>query len=148
MIACDVNVLVYAYNADDPNHDVYRGWLESAVKGDRPFGLPSLVASGFVRVVTHPKVLTTPLDTTAALDLMDELRAARAVVALEPGPRHWSIFADLCRTVTARGNAVPDAYLAAIAIEHGAEWHSADRGFSRFPRLQHRHPLDPGRPRR
>ncbi len=142
MISCDVNVLVYAYNADQPQHADYRDWLVAAANGDEPFGLSSLVASGFVRVATHPKVLSTPLSTRAALDRVAELRAGPAVVPMEPGRRHWSIFTALCNAVAARGNAVPDAYLAALAIEHGAQWHSADRGFARFRGLRHRHPLD------
>ena len=142
MIACDVNVLVYAYNLDEARHDAYRKWLKTALNGERPFGLPSLVASGFLRVVTHPKVLARPLATDDALDVLAELRAAPAVVPMEPGRRHWTLFAELCRSVGARGNAVPDAYLAALAIEHGAEWNSADRGFARFRGLRARHPLD------
>lgn len=145
MIACDVNVLIYAYNDDEPRSAEYRGWLEQAVNGAEPFGLPSMVASGFLRIVTHPKVLARPLATDAALDMLDVLRTAPAVVALEPGRRHWSIFARLCRSISARGNAVPDAYLAALAIEHGCVWHSTDRGFARFPGLRSRHPLDPAR---
>lgn len=144
MIACDVNVLVYAYNTEDPRHAAYRSWLERTVNGVEPFGLSSMVLSGFLRVVTHPKVLASPLPTGAALDLIEALRAAPAVVPMEPGSRHWSIFAELCRAVLARGNIVPDAYLAALAIEHGCDWLSADRGFARFPGLRFRHPLDPG----
>lgn len=143
MIACDVNVLIYAYNEDEPRTADYRAWLEVAANGTEPFGLSSMVASGFLRIMTHPKVLTTPIATDVALDLLDELRAAPAVVPMEPGRQHWSIFAGLCRSVSARGNAVPDAYLAALAIEHGCVWHSADRGFARYPGLRSRHPLDP-----
>jgi toxin-antitoxin system PIN domain toxin len=142
VIACDVNVLVHAFNADDVAHGSYRAWLERAAGGPEPFGLPSVVASGFVRVVTHPKVLAEPLDVVDALDLLADLRAAPAVVPLEPGDRHWAFFDDLCRRTGARGNAVPDAYLAALAIEHGCTWISADRGFARYPGLRFRHPLD------
>lgn len=142
MISCDVNVLVYAYNSDDPRHPEYRDWLERAANGIEPFGLSSMVASGFLRVVTHPKVLSTPLATETALDAIEELRAGPAVVPLEPGSHHWSIFARLCQSMTARGNTVSDTYLAALAIEAGCEWNSADRGFARYPDLRWRHPLD------
>lgn len=142
MIACDVNVLVHAFNADDHEHDRYREWLEAAASGPEPFGLASVVAAGFVRVVTHPKVLAEPLAVRDALDLLADLRAAPAVVPLEPGTRHWELFDGLCRRTGARGNAVPDAFLAALAIEHGCLWLSADRGFARYPDLRSRHPLD------
>lgn len=143
MIACDVNVLVYAYNEDAPRHAEYRTWLESSANGAEPVGLSSIVASGFVRVVTHPKVLARPLTVEAAIELIDDLRSAPAVVPLEPGRQHWTIFTGLCRAVLARGNAVPDAYLAALALEQGCTWYSGDRGFARYPGLRFRHPLDP-----
>lgn len=142
MIACDVNVLVHAMNHSAARHDEYRDWLQGAANGSEPFGLSSLVSSGFLRVVTHQKVFDRPLGTETALDLIEGLRNAPAVVGLEPGRRHRTIFAELCRTVSARGNAVPDAYLAALAIEHGCTWFTADRGFARYPGLRTRHPLD------
>ncbi|MBW0103533.1 type II toxin-antitoxin system VapC family toxin [Pseudonocardia sp. KRD291] len=141
MIACDVDVLLYAFDSDAPRNEEYREWLQTAANGTEPFGLPSIVGSGFLRIATHPKVLNRPLDIDAALDHLDTLRAAPAVVPLEPGRRHWTVFTDLCRTVSARGNAVPDAYLAALAIEHGCTWYTADRGFARYPGLTTRHPL-------
>ena len=142
MIACDVNVLVYAHNEDANRHAEYRAWLEESANGAEPFGLSSIVASGFLRIVTHPKVLANPVAVDVAIQMLEELHAAPAVVPLEPGRRHWSVFTGLCRAVTARGNAVPDAYLAALAIEHGCTWYSADRGFARYPGLRSRHPLD------
>ena len=141
MIACDVNVLLFAFDSGSTRHDEYRDWLQTAANGAEPFGVSPIVGCGFLRIATHPKILNQPLGTEAALDLLDGLRAAPAVVPLEPGRRHWTIFTDLCRTVSARGNAVPDAYLAALAIEHGCTWYTADRGFARYPGLVTRHPL-------
>ena len=138
MIACDVNVLVYATDDDAPRHEEYRTWLEEAANDAEPFGLSAIVASGFLRVVTHPRILPNPVPVEAAIERIDQLRAAPAVVPLEPG------FTDLCRSVGARGNVVPGAYLAALAIEHGATWYTADRGFARYPGLRSRHPLDAG----
>lgn len=142
MISCDVNVLVYAHHSDDPHHERYRHWLETALNGPRPFGLPSLVCAGFLRVVTHPNALHRPLAPEQALEIIERLRQAPAIVPMEPGRRHWELFTELCRAVTARGHTVPDTYLAALAIEHDAEWYTADRGFARFPHLRVRHPLD------
>ncbi|GAA5151657.1 type II toxin-antitoxin system VapC family toxin [Pseudonocardia eucalypti] len=146
MISCDVNVLVYAHNKRDPHHAEYSDWLRTTLNGDRPVGISSLVASGFLRIATSPKILPEPLAIDTALDILDRIRAAPAVVPLEPGRRHWSIFTELCRRVGAKGNTVPDAYFAALAIEQDAEWHTADRGFARFPGLRVRHPLDPEPP--
>jgi len=63
-------------------------------------------------------------------------------LSVQPGGRHWDIFTRLCRNVSARGNLVPDAYLAALAIESGSELITTDRDFSRFPSLRWRHPLE------
>ncbi len=97
--------------------------------------------SGFVRVVTHPRVFDPPDTVAAALAFADAVRSQPGVVMVAPGERHWAIFANLCRLTEARGNLVPDAYLAALAIETGAEFITADRDFSRFPGLRWRHPL-------
>jgi hypothetical protein len=77
------------------------------------------------------------------LDIIKQVRAAPSVVTVEPGRRHWPLLPRMCRQVDAEGNAVPDAYLAALSTEHGAERHTADRGFARYAGLRVRHPLDP-----
>jgi hypothetical protein len=141
MRCVDVNVLVYAHRGEIDLHDQYQSWLEDARTGHEPLGVSTVVLSGFVRVVTHPKVFRDPTPLDVALAFAETLRASPTAIAVEPGPRHWTIFQDLCRQVEARGNDVPDAYLAALAIEHGATWYSADRSFARFPTLRWRHPL-------
>ena len=142
MILADVNVLVYACRRDAPRHNEFRAWLESCVSGYAPFGVSELVLSGVLRVLTHPRVFVpqTPSDTAHAF--VDALRGQPNCVLLQPGPRHWAIFAQLCRSAGARGNLIADAYHAALAIEHGCEWITADRDFSRFKGLHWRHPLD------
>jgi hypothetical protein len=142
VILADVSVFVHAFMGDSPDHRTYRAWLEGVVGADAPFGLSELVLSGFVRVVTHPRVFAVPASVAAALEFTDALRAQPNAVIVSPGPRHWEIFARLCTGGGARGNLVADAYLAALAIEAGCEWVSADRDFSRFPGLRWRHPLD------
>ncbi|MBK0868206.1 MAG: type II toxin-antitoxin system VapC family toxin [Saccharopolyspora sp.] len=142
MIACDVNVLVNAHNVAMPEYDAYSAWLEEALNGTVPVGIPSLVFSGYLRVITHPRIFPRPFRPEQALEEIAAIRAAPAFVAVEPGPRHWEIFTELCRKADAIGNHVPNAYLAAIAIEHGCEWITADRGFARYPGLRWRHPLD------
>jgi uncharacterized protein len=140
--------MVYAHNTADPRHAEYADWLQAVLNDDNPFGLSSVVASGFLRIVTNPKILTQPLSTDRALEAVERIRTAPATVPMEPSRRHWSIFTQLCQRVGAKGNTVPDAYLAALAIEHDAQWNTADRGFARFPGLRGRHPLDPEMPPR
>jgi toxin-antitoxin system PIN domain toxin len=98
--------------------------------------------SGFVRVVMHPRIFIPPSSLEEALAFVGELRDRPNCVILAPGPRHWDLFVRLCRTAGAKGNLVPDAYHAALAIESGSEWITTDRGFGRFPGLRWRHPLD------
>ncbi|RCW45063.1 hypothetical protein DFQ14_10324 [Halopolyspora algeriensis] len=142
MIACDVNVLLNAQNVALPDQPAYSRWLEDALNGPTPVGIPSMVFSGYLRIVTNPKAFSRTLSPEHALEIVATLRTAPAFVPVEPGRRHWEIFTELCRKADAKGNLVPDAYLAAIAIEHGCEWITADRGFARYPGLRWRHPLD------
>lgn len=141
MLLPDVNVLVYAHREDAPDHAAYRAWLEDVANGPARFALSDLVLSGFVRVVTHRRAFDPPSRVVDALAFVEELRSRPQRVSVIPGPRHWSIFVDLCVRAGARGNLVSDAYHAALAIESGSEWITGDRGFARFPGLRWRHPL-------
>jgi hypothetical protein len=146
VILPDVNVLVYAYRVDAPKHERYRRWLEGVLDGREAYGLADLVLAGFLRVVTHPRVFSPPSPTAHALGFAAALRGHPNCVSVGPGPRHWSILLDLCRTAAVKGNLVPDAYLAALAIESGSEWMTTDRDYSRFPGLRWRDPGAEGGP--
>ena len=141
MLLPDVNVLVYAHRSDTRDHERYRRWLESVLAGDAAFAVSDLVLSGFLRVVTHPRVFAEPTRLEVALRFVADVRERPTCVVVAPGPRHWDIFQRLCRESGAKGNLVPDAYLAAIAIEGGLEWVTTDRDYARFPGLRWRHPL-------
>ena len=82
-----------------------------------------------------------PAAVAEAFGFVDALRSQQNAVTVAPGARHWGIFSRLCTDARAKGNLVADAYLAALAIESGSEWITADRDFSRFPGLRWRHPL-------
>ena len=137
----DVNVLVYAHREDAPNHVQFRGWLERTIQSDAPFGLADQALAGFLRIVTHPRVFDPPSPMETALRFVEGLIGQPNAVRLAPGPRHWDLFTRLCRDASVKGNLVPDAYLAALAIESGAELVTTDRDFARFPGLRWRHPL-------
>jgi hypothetical protein len=138
----DVNVLVYAFRTDAPDHTAYAAWLQELVNADETYAVSDLILSGFLRVVTHPRVFTPPTPVPTALGFVEAYRSQPAALSVQPGGRHWDIFTRLCRNVSARGNLVPDAYLAALAIESGSELITTDRDFSRFPSLRWRHPLE------
>ena len=118
----DVNVLVYAHRLDDVRHQEYADWLRGLLAGQEPYGVSDLVLSGFLRIVTNPKVFKQPTPMDTGLAFTQLLRTQPNCVPVEPGPRHWDIFTGLCRTAGVKGNLVPDAYLAALAIESGSEW--------------------------
>ncbi len=143
MILCDVNVLVYAHKEGAIDHRRYRSWLNQRLASDEAFGVSDLVLSGFLRIVTHPRIFDTPSTWAQARGFVDVVRSAGPAVPVNPGTRHWEIFTRLGAAAGVRGNLVPDAYLAALAIESGCEWITADRGFARFPGLRWRHPLTP-----
>ncbi len=142
MILCDVNVLLYSFRKDTERHSDYRAWLTDRLAGSENVGVSELVLSGVVRIATHPRVFRQPSRLSAALDFVEAVRSSPNVVMVTPGQRHWPIFRDLCEGSGAKGNLVPDAYLAALAIEWGCEWITTDRDYARFPELRWRHPLD------
>ena len=142
MVLPDINVLVYAHREDTAHHADCRAWLEAVLNGDEAYGVSALVLGGFARVVTHPKVFTKPSTIVDAFAFADQVRNQPNCVLIEPGPRHWEIFRRLCNETSVKGNLVPDAYLAALAIESGCEWITHDRDFSRFAGLRWRHPVN------
>jgi uncharacterized protein len=141
----DVNVLVYAHRAESPDHARYAEWLIRLAEGPAPFALSELAASAFVRIVTNPKIWASPTTESDALSFIHQLRMRSNVRLLTHGPTSWEIFANLCIASQARGKLVADAYHAALAIEHGCEWMTADADFKRFPGLKWGHPLAPER---
>jgi hypothetical protein len=141
VILPDVNVLVYAHRSDAPDHERFRSWLESQLNSSSAFGISDLVLSGFLRIVTSPRIFQRPSPLEEALRFVHEVRDRPNCVPLAPGERHWEIFERLCREADAKGNLIPDAYHAALAIESGSEWVTTDRDYARFPGLKWRHPL-------
>lgn len=133
MRCVDVNVLVDAHRPEASRHGAVREWLDEARGAIEPLGVATLAASGFLRVVTHPRVFRDPTPLPTALDFVEALYESPSVQRIEPGERHWAVFTDLCTSMSLRGNDVPDAYLAAMAIEQGATWITSDRGFLAYP---------------
>ncbi len=141
MLLADVNILVYAHREDAPDHARFRDWLLGVLEGDEAYAVSDLVLSGCLRVVTHPRVFDPPSPLEDALAFVEVVRSQPHAVPVSPGPRHWGIFVRLCREAGVKGTLVADAYLAALAIEAGAEWVTTDRDYARFPGLRWRHPL-------
>ena len=115
------------------------GW--TAVNSTTVYGFSELVLSGFIRVVTHPKVFESPSSVDVAIAFAQQIRSAANAVCLAPGRNHWDIFLQCAQSVSAQGNDIPDAYHAALALEWDCDWVTTDKGFRRFKGLRVRHPL-------
>jgi toxin-antitoxin system PIN domain toxin len=132
----DVNVLLYAVNADAAQQPTAARWLERAYADPGGIGYAWIVLLGFLRIATRPGIFARPLTLDEALGQVDEwLNQPRARV-IHPTERHAAVLARLLIGAGRGGDLVTDAHLAALAIEHGAELGSFDRDFGRFPGLR------------
>jgi len=128
----DVNVLVYAHREETANHKRYADWLIALATGDEPFALAEPVLQGFVRVVTNPKIFQPASSMQQAFRFLDALLERPTCTLVRPSKQHWAIFRHLCEQKGLKGKLVADAAQAALAIESGCEWISADTDFARF----------------
>ena len=136
LLVPDVNVLVYAFRADADEHAPYAEWLERSLVEDR-IGLADTILSGFVRIVTHPRIMAVPAPTAIAVEFTERLAAAPGSSWLSQGASAWDRFSGLAASDPGvRGNLVPDAHIAALCIANGATLATRDRGFARFEALR------------
>lgn len=143
MILLDVNILVYAYVPDSPHHAVARTWLERRLGETARVGIPWNVLLGFLRVVSNARIVSTPASLPEAWKVIESWLERPNVWIPAPGDAHAKILAGVLRDASVSSH-VMDADLAALAIEHGLNLCSADRGFSRYRGLRWENPLDPG----
>ena len=141
MILPDINLLVYAYNSDAREHAGARAWWESLLGSSEAVGLPWAVSCGFIRLMTHPAILVTPLDPLRAVGHVQAWLDRPNVEVLDPGPRHLEILRRLLGDLGVAGNLTTDAHIAALAMEYQCELHSNDADFARFSGLRWRNPL-------
>jgi uncharacterized protein len=139
----DVNVLLYAYDADAPQHPVAKRWLENLFASEELIGLPWVTVWAFVRLTTNPRIWPNPLPPDDAFSIVRQWLAEPNVVTLHPGPRHLEILERLVVTDQSAGRRVTDAVLAALALESGAKLASTDHDFRRFTDLTWVNPLAP-----
>lgn len=137
----DVNLLIYAVDRSAPSHGPALSWWNGLLSGPETVGLSWSVLLGFVRLTTNPRIVQAPLEVGDALDYVDRWLAHPVTTTIDPTARHTRVVRDLLGNLGAAGNLVPDAHLAALAIEHGAELCSADHDFGRFPGLRWSNPL-------
>jgi uncharacterized protein len=141
VILMDTNVLVSAHRAESDRHAEFRDWLAGIVNSPEPYAVADFALMGMIRIVTSRRIYRDPTPPEIALDFADRVRSQPHAMVVAPGVRFWPIFLDLRGVIGARGNLIPDAYLAALAMEHGCEFVTADSDFRNFPGLRSRHPL-------
>jgi hypothetical protein len=137
----DANLLLYAANGDAPEHERAAAWLEELLNGGSRVAMPweSLVA--FVRLATNPRVVARPLSPTRAWAFVEDWLDAAVVWIPVPTDRHPEVLGGLITKYRLGGKLVPDAHLAALAIEHGLDVCSADTDFARFSEIRWINPL-------
>ena len=141
MILVDANLLLYAHNRSAPEHAAARAWFERALSGPDRIGVPWPSILSFVRLASNPVVFREPITPAAAWQVVRQWLRQKNVWIPTPGTLHGEIFESLLadRRVTSR--MVPDAHLAALAIEHGLTLCSTDGDFARFAGLPWNNPL-------
>jgi uncharacterized protein len=141
MILVDANLLVYAYVGSLPQHGRAAKWLDTQLNSNIIVGLPWPSLLNFARLVTNPRIFERAVPVQTAWKQVEEWLNCPAVRVPTPGDRHREILEELIRKTVDRADLIPDAHLAAIAIENGLVLHSSDGDFARFPGLTWQDPL-------
>jgi toxin-antitoxin system PIN domain toxin len=141
VILVDANLLVYAHVASVPQHDAARTWLDERINGPAPVGLPWPSLLAFLRLVTNPRVFERPEPVASAWGQVEAWLDRPSVWIPQPTDHHRATLGRLLQRQGTGGNLVPDAHLAALAIEHGLVLCSTDGDFARFPGLRWVNPL-------
>jgi uncharacterized protein len=131
-VLLDVNLLIYAVDRRSPQNGAAVKWIEEQLGGSRRVGFPWQTLGSFLRLATHPRVLDNPLSPAVAWQQVTDWLAVPVAWLPSPGPEHGRILGDLVVKYDIRANLVPDAMLAALALEHGLPICSADTDFARF----------------
>ena len=141
MILVDANILLYAEDSLHPCHHKAREWWDAQLSGKDPVCLCWPTLSAFIRIGTNPRVFEQPLSIDQAIFRVQSWLDQPCTRVVRPTERHWIVFQDLLTQGQAVASLVPDAHLAALALEHGCELVSTDSDFARFPGLKWRNPL-------
>jgi toxin-antitoxin system PIN domain toxin len=140
MILIDANILIYAHVPTLPHHEAARRWLEEQLNESR-VGLPWPSLLAFMRLVTNPRIFERPASITEAWSRVEEWLSLPSVWIPQPTERHSQILGELLRRGVDRPTLIPDAHLAALAIEHNLILCSTDEDFARFPQVRWLNPL-------
>lgn len=141
MILVDANILIYAHVESFAQHQVARAWLDQQLNRSTRVGLPWVSLLAFLRLVTNPRVFERPEPMVDAWTQVRAWLACEPVWIPHPTDRHADLLSELLVLPGVNANLVPDAHLAALALEHGLTLCSTDGDFARFPTLRWLNPL-------
>jgi len=141
VILIDANILLYASNTAAIEHAKARDWLDRKLGGVARVGLPWSTLLAFLRIATNSRAFPRAMTMALAWRQVSEWLACEPTWIPEPTERHSEILGELLALPGVQGNLVPDAHLAALAIEHGLTLCTTDGDFARFPRLRCCNPL-------
>ncbi len=137
----DANVLVYATNTQAAEHETAEALVRRLAIGPDILYLFWPVLLGYLRIVTHPAILTTPLSPVDALRNVEALLDRPHVRVLGEADGFWSVFRQTAGEHP-RGNDVPDAHVAALMRQHGVRLiYTRDREFRQFDGIEARDPF-------
>lgn len=139
----DTSVLLPAVSPSLPHHAVARAALEAAINSERPVGLTWVVVSAFLRLTTKPGLFERPLTIDEAWELVDQWREHPNVRIVQETEEHARLWSELLRGAGVGGDLTTEAWIAAIAIAHGASVLTLDADFARFPNLRREGPHHP-----
>jgi hypothetical protein len=141
-VTVDANVLVYASNEADPIHRPARDLVERLASGPEIVYLFWPVLMGYLRIVTHPSVLPSPLAPVDAIANVESLVSLPHVRTPGEGDGFWSLYLAT-RTDADRGNHVPDGHIATLMRQHGVgKIYTRDRDFRRFDGIVAENPFE------
>lgn len=141
MLIPDLNLILYAHDPLSPRYSVAMHWWVDLLNSKRPVGLAWITIIGFLRLSTHPRLVTTPMTPSDSIRRIKSWLVLPSVRIVTPGENHAGILFNLIESVGVAGNLTSDAHLAALAIEYNAELASSDSDFARFPGLRWTNPI-------
>jgi toxin-antitoxin system PIN domain toxin len=141
MILIDANILLYAEDSLNPLNKEARPWLDEQLSGELPVCFCWTTINAFLRISTNRRIFSNPLTISQAVNRVQSWLGQPTVKIIQPAENHWEVFKGLIIGGQASANLVPDAHLAALAIEHGCVLYSTDSDFSRFPKLKWKNPF-------
>lgn len=140
MILPDVNVLLDALWPYAVRHELCKHWLRAQIDATAPFAVSKQILASVIRLSTNRKICLPSATLEEALGFCEDLLAQPHVIVIDPGPAHWPLFTNICRSIDAKAALITDVWIAALAIEHGCTLVTLDHDFARFPGLQWSHP--------